>query len=58
MSHYFFSLCMQLMEQSCVAGKEREVEVVSLPAREERGRPPCGGSSKIAALAECKSLKK
>lgn len=34
MSQDGFSLCMQWMEQSCGAGRGREVEVASLPARE------------------------
>lgn len=41
---------------------KREVEITLLPAREERGRPPLGGSlggsSEIAVLAECKSSRK
>lgn len=43
---------------------KREVEITLLPAREERGRTPLGGSrrgggsSEIALLAECKSSRK
>lgn len=36
MSQDGLSLCMQWMEQSCGAGRGREVEMASLPAREGR----------------------
>lgn len=36
MSQDGFSLCLQGMEQSCGAGRGREVAMASLPAREGR----------------------
>lgn len=36
MSHDGFNLCMQWMEQSCGAGRGREVEMASLPPKEGR----------------------
>lgn len=36
MSQDGFSLCMQWIEQSCGAGRGREVEMASLPAKEGR----------------------